>query len=48
MNSRVPTNKWLFASVAINLLFIGALTGRVGESVSTRTATHALGDGRAR
>jgi uncharacterized membrane protein len=27
MNSRVPTNKWLFASVAINLLFIGALTG---------------------
>jgi len=27
MNNRVPTNKWLFASVAINLLFIGALLG---------------------
>ena len=27
MNNRVTTNKWLFASVAINLLFVGALLG---------------------
>lgn len=27
MNNRATTNKWLFASVAINLLFVGALLG---------------------
>ena len=48
MNSSVKTSNWLIASVAINLIFIGALLGDWVSHSRRSPPPHALGNGRTR